>query len=175
MSRPIPFTRTASSLKAKDVGGGDSCTVAKLVDELVAARQKAGASQFDIDDTRSRLVIFAEKFAGQPVGTITGGEIADWLRSLNVSATTRNHYQRLIVLAFNFAVQRGYMTKNPVLARFVDRPTVREYTKANHSHVEFVASYSEVAKSGTAFSLRQKKGPSELARIKMRSAATEGH
>jgi hypothetical protein len=53
----------------------------------------------------------------KPVGTITGGEIADWLRSLKVSAITRNHYQRLIVLAFNFAVQRGYMTKNPVLAR----------------------------------------------------------
>src|SRR5215472_1549825 len=100
---------------AHAAAGENSCTVAKLVDELVAARQRAGASQFDIDDMRSRLAIFAEKFAGQPVGTITGEEIADWLRSLKVPAITRNYYRRLIVLAFNFAVQRGYVTDNPVL------------------------------------------------------------
>jgi integrase len=35
------------------------------------------------------------------------------LRSLKVSPVTRNHYRRLIVLAFNFAVQRGYATGNP--------------------------------------------------------------
>jgi integrase len=35
------------------------------------------------------------------------------LRSLNVSAATRNHYRRLIVLAFNFAVRRGYAPDNP--------------------------------------------------------------
>jgi hypothetical protein len=165
MNRPIPFTRTASSVNAKVVGGGDPCTVAKLVDELVAARQKAGASQFDIDDMRCRLAIFAEKFAGQPVGTITAGEIADWLRLLKVSAITRNHYQRLIVLAFNFAVQRGYMTKNPVLARFVGRPSVREYTKANRSHVQFVPSYSEVEKRNRIF-FETREGPTEFARIK---------
>ena len=96
-----------------------SCTAAELVDELVAARQKAGASQFDVDDIRSRLAIFVEKFDGHPVDTITGAEIGDWLRSLSVSAVTRNHYRRLIVLAFNFAVQRGYMTENPLFARFV--------------------------------------------------------
>src|SRR5215831_572354 len=56
----------------------NSCTVAKLVDELVAARKKAGASQFDIDDMRSRLTMFAEKFEGQPISAITGAEIADW-------------------------------------------------------------------------------------------------
>jgi hypothetical protein len=99
--------------------GEKSCTVAKLVDELVAARQKGGASQFDLDEIRSRLAIFAEKFDGQPLRTITGGEIADWLRSLNVSAVTRNHYRRLIVLAFNFAVQRGYIADNPVFAQYV--------------------------------------------------------
>ncbi len=96
-----------------------SRTVAELVDEVVAAKQKGGASQFDMDDIRSRLAIFAKRFDGRPVGAITSTEIEDWLRSLNVSAFTRNHYRRLIVLAFNFAVQRGYMTDNPVFARFI--------------------------------------------------------
>ena len=99
--------------------GEKSCTAAELVDELVVAKQKGGASQFDMDDIRSRLAIFAKRFDGRPVGTITSTEIEDWLRSLNVSAVTRNHYRRLIVLAFNFAVQRGYMTDNPVFARFI--------------------------------------------------------
>ena len=99
--------------------GEKSCTAAELVDELVVAKQKGGASQFDMDDIRSRLAIFAKRFDGRPVGAITSTEIEDWLRSLNVSAFTRNHYRRLIVLAFNFAVQRGYMTENPVFARFI--------------------------------------------------------
>jgi len=90
-----------------------SCTAVQLVRELVAAKEKDGASQRHVDDLRSRLNIFAKKFNGQPVATITSAEIDDWLRSLNVSPVTRNHYRRLIVLAFNFAVQRKYATDNP--------------------------------------------------------------
>jgi integrase len=90
-----------------------SCTAVQLVNELVAAKEQDGASQRHVDDLRSRLNIFAEKFNGQPVATVTSAEIDDWLRSLKVSPVTRNHYRRLIVLAFNFAVQRGYATGNP--------------------------------------------------------------
>src|SRR5262249_29254240 len=89
-----------------------SCTPVQLVNELVAAKEKDGASQRHVDDLRSRLNIFAQKFGDQPVAAITGAEIDDWLRSLPVSAVTRNHYRRLIVLAFNFAVQRGYAIEN---------------------------------------------------------------
>lgn len=89
-----------------------SCTAVQLVKELVAAKQNDGASQRHLDDLRSRLNIFADNFNGQPVATITSAEIDDWLRSLAVSAVTRNHYRRLIVLAFNFAVQRGYAKEN---------------------------------------------------------------
>jgi hypothetical protein len=96
-----------------------SCTVAELVDEFVAAKQKEGASNFDLEDLRSRLPIFSKRFDRDPVGTITSTQIDDWLRSLNVSIVTRNHYRRLIMLAFNFAVQRGYTNSNPVLGRFV--------------------------------------------------------
>jgi hypothetical protein len=96
-----------------------SCTVKKLVDEFVAEKQKEAASNFDLDDLRSHLPIFSKRFDCDPVGTITSTQIDDWLRSLNVSAVTRNHYRRLIMLAFNFAVKRGYTNSNPVLGRFV--------------------------------------------------------
>src|SRR5262245_18174308 len=90
-----------------------SCTALQLLKELVAAKENDGASQRHLNDLRSRLNIFADKFDGQLVATITSAEIDDWLRSLAVSAVTRNHYRRLIVLAFNFAVQRGYASDNP--------------------------------------------------------------
>jgi integrase len=90
-----------------------SCTAVQLVSELVTAKERDGASKRHVSDLRSRLNIFAQKFDGQPVATITGAEIDDWLRSLPVSPVTRNHYRRLIVLAFNFAMRRGYAIQNP--------------------------------------------------------------
>jgi hypothetical protein len=97
----------------------ESCTARKLVDEFIAAKQKEAASNFDLDDLRSHLTTFGERFEGEPVETITSAQIADWLRSLNVSIVTRNHYRRLVTMAFNFAVQRGYANSNPVFGRFV--------------------------------------------------------
>jgi hypothetical protein len=96
-----------------------SCTAKKLVDEFVAAKEKAAASNFDLDDLRSHLTAFGKRFDGDPVGTITCTQINEWLRSLNVSIITRNHYRQLVMLAFNFAVQRGYTNSNPVFGRFV--------------------------------------------------------
>src|SRR5919201_6530538 len=90
-----------------------SCTATQLVRELVAAKGKRRRFERHVSDLPSRLNIFAEKFDGHPIATITSAEIDDWLRSLNVSAVTRNHYRRSIVLAFNFAVLRGYATGNP--------------------------------------------------------------
>jgi integrase len=99
----------AAHLKASE----KSCTAVQLVKELVAAKEHDGASARHVSDLRSRLNIFARKFDGQPVATIISTRIDDWLRSLHVSPVTRNHYRRLIVLAFNFAVRRGYATDNP--------------------------------------------------------------
>ncbi len=100
-------------------GTEKSCTAKNLVDEFVAAKEKEAASNFDLDDLRSHLTAFGKRFDGDPVGTITCTQINEWLRSLNVSIITRNHYRQLVMLAFNFAVQRGYTNSNPVFGRFV--------------------------------------------------------
>jgi hypothetical protein len=96
-----------------------SCTARELVDEFIAAQQEEAASQFHLDDLRSHLTMFGKRFSEHLVETITSEEIDAWLRSLNISIFTRNHYRRLIMLAFNFAVQRGYTSSNPVFGRFV--------------------------------------------------------
>jgi integrase len=115
-----PFGKTISDavqyyiahLKATE----KSCSVTQLVDELVAAKKADGASKRHVNDLRCRLSIFAKKFDGQLVSTITTKEIDQWLRSLNVAPITRNHYRVLLVLAYNFAVQQGYATDNPAKA-----------------------------------------------------------
>src|SRR4029077_2368324 len=70
-------------------------------------------SERHLSDIRSRLSVFAEKFDGQMVATITSKEIDTWLRSLPVAPLTRDHYRQVVVLAFNFAVRAGYATANP--------------------------------------------------------------
>ena len=90
-----------------------SCTAAQLVNELIAAKKADGVSERHLQDIRSRLSVFAEKFNGQMVATITSREIDTWLRSLPVAPLTRNHYRQVVVLAFNFAVRAGYATANP--------------------------------------------------------------
>jgi integrase len=47
------------------------------------------------------------------VAALSGAEIDGWLRSLDVAATTRNNFRRVLIVAFNFAVQHGYCVTNP--------------------------------------------------------------
>jgi integrase len=92
-----------------------SCTAEQLVRELLKAKEADGVSQRHLNDIRSRLSLFAKKFDGQMVATITEPEIDDWLRSLPFKQQTRRHYRALLVLAFNFAVRRKYATANPAV------------------------------------------------------------
>ncbi len=90
-----------------------SCTVSELVAKLIAAKQTDGASERYLSDLRSRLTRFADDLNGQVVATITSAQIDDWLRALPVGPVTRNNFRRVLIVAFNFALQRGYATSNP--------------------------------------------------------------
>jgi integrase len=92
-----------------------SCTATELVRELLKAKKADGAGERHLRDLKSRLAVFAEKFNGRMVATITSREIDDWLRSLPFRALTRNHYRAKVVLAFNFAVRNGYSASNPAM------------------------------------------------------------
>jgi integrase len=90
-----------------------SCTASELVEKLIAAKKTDGASQRYLEDLQSRLNRFAADFDGQVIATITSAKLDDWLRDLNASPVTRNNYRRLLTVAFNYAVQRGFATNNP--------------------------------------------------------------
>jgi integrase len=103
-----------------------SITAATLVEQIIAGKKADGMSERYIQDLRSRLPRFANKFDGQMVATITSAEIDNWLRSLEVGPTTRNNFRRTLVMMFNHAVARGYATSNPAAktakAKVVDSP-----------------------------------------------------
>ena len=97
-----------------------SCTASALIDELIQAKEADGASTRYLADLRGRLKHFASVFGARSVASITAPQVDEWLRSLcdkqsgkRLSAVTRNHFRRLLVVAFNFARSRGYCVANP--------------------------------------------------------------
>ena len=82
-----------------------------LLSEMIEAKRADGASQLYLKDLRLRLAQFTTRFNGF-IGNVTGAEIDDWLRSLVVSARTRNNLRNSIVTLFRFAKSRGYLPKD---------------------------------------------------------------
>ena len=128
-----------------------SCTVAKLVKQLIAAKKVDGASKRYLEDLRNRLDFFAKTFGERMVATITSAEIDEWLRGLERSPITRNNYRRVLLLMFGDAVERSYATSNPAArtkeAKVVDSPpgiltvaqTVRLLENASTELLPYVA------------------------------------
>jgi integrase len=97
-----------------------TCTAAELVDELLKIKEADGASARYLSDLRSRLTQFSDSFDGKSVAEITSPQIDEWLRSLSdkdtgkrLSPVTRNNFRRVLMVAFNFAKDRGYCIVNP--------------------------------------------------------------
>jgi integrase len=97
-----------------------TCTAAELVDELLKVKEADGASERYVSDLRSRLGQFSDSFDGKPVAEITSPQVDEWLRYLSDKKTgkrlapvTRNNFRRVLIVAFNFARERGYCAGNP--------------------------------------------------------------
>jgi integrase len=92
-----------------------TCTFRALTDELLSAKAKDSASSRYLGDLRSRLGQFATSMGEKSVAAITAREVDEWLRARasEVSATTRNNFRRVLIVAFNFAFARGYCAMNP--------------------------------------------------------------
>ena len=105
----------------------NSCTVAKLVDDVLVARAKAcgrserPASKTYIGDLKVRLGRFKKTFGERTVATITTDEIKKWLSGLKdektgetLSPISRGNYARALGVLFSFAVDGKYAPSNPV-------------------------------------------------------------
>ena len=97
--------------------------VADVVAELLTVKAARGASKRYLEDLRSRLNRFAEKFQ-KNVGDVTTAEVQSWLDTQKkLSPQTHVNFRRVIHLLFKFAVARGYALDNP--ADGVERVKVR--------------------------------------------------
>jgi integrase len=94
-----------------------------VIDELLAVKEKDGASARYLKDLKNRLNIFAASHAGRHIADFTTAQIDDWLRSLPHSAVTRNNYKRLLGVLFSYAVSRHYLPTNP--AREAEKAKVK--------------------------------------------------
>jgi integrase len=110
---PVTLKDATDYLIAHLKASAKSCTAVQLVEALIAAKEADGMSKRYIQDLRSRLPRFAQKFDGQMVATITTKEVDHWLRSLTVAPTTRNNFRRALVTMFSYAIANGYATSNP--------------------------------------------------------------
>ncbi len=90
-----------------------TCTFQALTDELLDVKRRDGASARYLGDLRSRLGQFAGTMNDRNVAEISETEVDEWLRSLDLAATTRNNFRRVLIVAFNFAIGRGYCVTNP--------------------------------------------------------------
>jgi hypothetical protein len=73
-----------------------SVSAAKLVEEIIAAKNADGMITRYVQDLRSRLPRFARDFNGKLVSEIGTQEIDGWLRGLAVGSTTRNNFRRAL-------------------------------------------------------------------------------
>ncbi len=104
-----------------------SCTVAVLVDEVIAKKttecgsEGRPASGDYLVDLKVRLGRFKKAFGDKPVATITTDEIKQWLNALknektgkSLSPLSRGNYARALGVAFSFAVEEKYAPSNPI-------------------------------------------------------------
>lgn len=89
-----------------------SASVAELVDQVIEARRNAKLSDRYLRDMESRLGRFKTDFGERSAATITRDEIADWLRGLKLAPVGTNNYRRLLVVAFNDAIESKYVKEN---------------------------------------------------------------
>jgi hypothetical protein len=85
--------------------------VAQVVKELLESKAEKGRSELYRRDLRVRLERVAVAFSG-PLANVTPTGIDDYLRSLNVSARTRNNFRSVIGTLIRFGQQRGYVARD---------------------------------------------------------------
>jgi integrase len=85
--------------------------VPAIVEEMLEAKAQDGASRSYLSNLRTVLRRFAAAFTGEILG-ITSADIDRWLRSLDLSNSSRNSMLVLVKVFFSFARERNYLPAN---------------------------------------------------------------
>jgi len=90
-------------------------TVARLADEVLAAKRKDGHAPMYIADLGKRLVRFCREFGDRPIAGVTVEELDNWLRNLDCAPKTRANFRANVGVLFSYADRRGIIDSNPIL------------------------------------------------------------
>ncbi len=94
-----------------------STSVKNLFAEVIQTRANAGLSKSHLDGLTKKLGRFEKVFGEQSVAHIEKTQIEKWLHGLakGFHPRTVNHHRTALVVAFNEAIESGYIDKNPAL------------------------------------------------------------
>jgi integrase-like protein/integrase family protein with SAM-like domain len=104
-------------------------TVSEVVEEMIAAKRKDGASRAYLAPLKTCLDHFAHGFKDN-IAHVQTSDIDAWLRTLKQSPRSRNNHRNAVVLLFNFAKSAGYLNR--------DRTTAAEHTALARKKVEAI-------------------------------------
>jgi len=105
-------------------------TVREVVDEMVAAKTKAGKGDKHLADLASRLGSFADAML-MNISEVTSQMIEAHLDGKNVSGRTKQNHLKHIISLFKFCVRKKYLTKDAM-----DEVTGIEKPTAEHTEIE---------------------------------------
>jgi len=103
---------------------GGQRTVQEVVDEYLQTKIASGRRPRTITDVSSRITRFAQSCSDAPINLITTVDLEKWLNSHKYKGITRKNYRTHLVMFFNFARRRKYVSVNP--AEDIETPIVDE-------------------------------------------------
>jgi len=106
----IPIVEAAQFYARHHGRGIKRKSVAEAVDEMVAAKRKAGASELYLSDLRYRLGTFKAAFRCD-VTSVVPDDVARFFEALNLSPRSYNNFLRALRTFFAFAQRHGWLSK----------------------------------------------------------------
>ncbi len=103
---------------------GGSKSLADAIEELLAAKRKAGKKESYIKGLGWSLRKFAEDFSGASLHEISRDDFEGWLDEEDFSLATRRNYIRDCGILFNFALGKKWMSVSPVEG--VEKPEIED-------------------------------------------------
>lgn len=93
-----------------------SARVEDAIDEFIDLKKAAGKSARYLGDLRYKLQRFAGDHGERLLSEVTPAMLDAWLEGLGVSPVTRNGFQRVLGVFFEWGAKRGYCAENPARA-----------------------------------------------------------
>ena len=93
-----------------------SAPVKQLVEEYVESIRAEGKRPRTVRDSEGRLQVFSNAFGERMATEVNTRDLDKWLKGIEGTPRTRNHYRRVTHAFFNWAKGRGYCPGNPVSA-----------------------------------------------------------